>query len=1694
MNSEDLTPLCDTHMRYDVKANAIICEKCTTAVETDYATFERHCRSKHRPCSIKSIRQVHEQLISRASQPKPEHLPYTSFKHQMMEWNPMPVIQGIPIVEGYKCPQCNMICGCEQTMRRHQRAEGHKSSSSAIRVPAQALWKLRRKRFFFPVLSGAPMVSEVRNELVDMLGADVSVHTNETREMADFVARNGSAEKLRKLGVTMEVAARLTSPTVRKSDSITIKIADELRHVVRHMFRDAETIISDGLTFGGDRLSMAIASPGVIEKTKKFKRINTQSSDRYACLISNVLMFFIRLWLEKLSRNKGLCDVYVRNDLLELCSKLYFELCNNSDRGSSCCKLLTKPKKKVVDIESYENHSEMLDDEESESCNDQDSDSNRGKNANEMNSETNETGHTPANGKNTTCREFSNSTELVVQVLRNILHEKLDAAGLGEPCAMVTFLTCRLVRYDDGKVRYCVGKEISHTLSALSYCASIIGVLSIKKWPVTGNAEDEVVLYEKMYQPTSRIALNEVQSLAAATRFTRAREEAVPAWSPCFEKSHGICGKIHGNHLTISEVGATIRKMQDQFFNDMFGRDGIFQHSMFPGDFLYRLKTLVDDHRVTKTHFCFVAHPENRHMGNICRSVISKLLTKIHDMDEYEKTVEIEKYIQRFATLAELLLCMIHLSGGTCGRVSELAFQSIRNTVNNPHRSLFLEEGRIVSIPTHRKQRMSDHELHTIVSRHPDGVTSDLFKLFILLIVPTRSVLRRKLHEIRVKSIGKEKAGELDMSADDYIVAEVRDRKGFNYRMARRWKMFGMDINASFFRQWAAGIGHVLAEEHDSIKFVENLDRNERNMNEDNEGKTLGDTYDLQQGHTLSTARKHYAINSCAHPCMKTFAQTDISKMKEASDLWIQYAGLTHRNVQERYGTHSTKNVEERNGKERDTISIGYEIAEQETPTNQDESHSDVGEKATEDYVTENPTGIDSVRRTVDIVMTENDSIAKRPPQHQYQDQEPDSNHGKAITERGHAAYSESDLQEALRLGIGLPHGSNVQFKSEIQKHAMETVMNKKRDVLIVDRTGGGKTAIVFGPALFQLGVTIFLAPLKTLRGDIRRRCIEMKIPYQEYRDINRNGDFGNVPDGLILISPEEVGPGHFQNIVSAINASGRLDRIVIDEIHLIWISDDFRSCMNKVHCIRPCNANGESIPMVCLSATVPPKYEEEILAAVGMRKENTKVMRGELRRWNVSINIHRDVFEFPRNKFFSSISNFVKNIVSKYTVVPARHVISVLTKGDADALSGFLQLNKYLGTNSDTAIIKHHSQMDPTEREQAINTWNQPEQHVKHVVMICTSGFGTGINSTNVLNAIVLGTSRSLFEFAQVLGRVGRNDENGSMHVFPNRKIISNAGCESEKSKILLKEAVQWFLTVEECRKVSLDNYFGSSTTAKPCNESETNSNETWCDNCFTWKAATKMTNPIEKSTKPLIHTNIQDTDDIIEHCTPLSAHCTEDNNSDSKEENAAVERKRTNSTLPEVENSPSKRLKLKIPSLQKGNDMIDEIRRISVIANAHCIPCLLKKGRAGPETAIVGGTKTHDERRCTGKRCYKCMSKDHFSSQCTTVSKARTNRCAACGLRTINGSLIHRYYGTNRNEFHIHRCPYKSLSKLILGHVNEVGNRRKLINDDIIPRKFGDSSALPELALWLVQDGSVEIPGYAEMAKIIASEYNLI
>ena len=148
--------------------------------------------------------------------------------------------------------------------------------------------------------------------------------------------------------------------------------------------------------------------------------------------------------------------------------------------------------------------------------------------------------------------------------------------------------------------------------------------------------------------------------------------------------------------------------------------------------------------------------------------------------------------------------------------------------------------------------------------------------------------------------------------------------------------------------------------------------------------------------------------------------------------------------------------------------------------------------------------------------------------------------------------------------------------------------------------TGSSKTLLFVLPSmLLQAEVTVVITPLVALRQDLLRRCEEWKISFAVF-GAGRFPQPHAVPS-LVLVDVENAASAEFLTLMQCLHQTGRLDRIVLDEAHLLLTAMHYREQLSLLGTLRRFHC-----PFVCMTATLPPSSERDLGDLLQMRRPET--------------------------------------------------------------------------------------------------------------------------------------------------------------------------------------------------------------------------------------------------------------------------------------------------------------------------------------------------------------------------------------------------------------------------------------------------------------------------------------------------------
>jgi ATP-dependent DNA helicase RecQ len=217
-------------------------------------------------------------------------------------------------------------------------------------------------------------------------------------------------------------------------------------------------------------------------------------------------------------------------------------------------------------------------------------------------------------------------------------------------------------------------------------------------------------------------------------------------------------------------------------------------------------------------------------------------------------------------------------------------------------------------------------------------------------------------------------------------------------------------------------------------------------------------------------------------------------------------------------------------------------------------------------------------------------------------------------------------LTTALRTLTGRPDAS---FR-EGQREAIEALVDGRARVLVVQRTGWGKSAVYFlSTHLLRqqgLGPTLLISPLLALmRNQIEAaerlglRCMTINSSTSTTIDELRSRLHDDAVD-LLLVSPERLANPEFAEVIMPLVGS-RPGLIVIDEVHCIsdW-GHDFRPDYRRIGRLVDRLA-GARVPILGCTATANDRVIHDVAAQLGAE---LTTFRGPLRRDGLALSTIR--------------------------------------------------------------------------------------------------------------------------------------------------------------------------------------------------------------------------------------------------------------------------------------------------------------------------------------------------------------------------------------------------------------------------------------------------------------------------------------
>lgn len=320
----------------------------------------------------------------------------------------------------------------------------------------------------------------------------------------------------------------------------------------------------------------------------------------------------------------------------------------------------------------------------------------------------------------------------------------------------------------------------------------------------------------------------------------------------------------------------------------------------------------------------------------------------------------------------------------------------------------------------------------------------------------------------------------------------------------------------------------------------------------------------------------------------------------------------------------------------------------------------------------------------------------------------------------------------------------------------MNSVLKRKKDVVVVLPTGGGKSMLAIVPSLLEAdAVTILVLPLNSLIMDYERRLLDMNVPHQTYQS-NKELD---TRHNLILVSADKSQTSHWRAALSDLARRKEIARIVVDEAHIPLIAKGYRTTLEHFYNIR-----SEPAPLVLLSATLPPAFMSRIFEMYHLLGDAIVCRQGT--------NRPELKYILEKTSKESELSLRAQEIVQQHQQSwqpQDRALVFAPSVGMCTDLACAWGWHRYVGDRET---------MTAAERQEAYRAWVDGRDSK---VMVATSAFSTGNDYPHVRLVVHADKPFDMLEYVQGQGRAGRDGIPAVCHTLVPTKSWKESSKEDE-------------------------------------------------------------------------------------------------------------------------------------------------------------------------------------------------------------------------------------------------------------------------------------------------------------------------
>jgi ATP-dependent DNA helicase RecQ len=323
------------------------------------------------------------------------------------------------------------------------------------------------------------------------------------------------------------------------------------------------------------------------------------------------------------------------------------------------------------------------------------------------------------------------------------------------------------------------------------------------------------------------------------------------------------------------------------------------------------------------------------------------------------------------------------------------------------------------------------------------------------------------------------------------------------------------------------------------------------------------------------------------------------------------------------------------------------------------------------------------------------------------------------------------------------------------QLEAVSALVADRSRVLVVQRTGWGKSAVYFVATALRraegAGPTVIISPLLALMRDqiaaaerAGIRAVSMNSANAQDWDDVRAALEADAVD-VLLVSPERLNNPRFRD-EQLPDLARRCGLLVVDEAHCVsdWGHDfrpDYRRIRDLLTGLPP------DTPVLATTATANARVVTDVVEQLEVGGRAVLTVRGGLARDSLRLGVLRSMSPEQRLGW----------LVAHLDELPGSGIVYTLTVSAAEDVAAAL-------SDAGLQVASYTGRTDPADRERLEGALRRNE--VK--ALVATSALGMGFDKPDLGFVVHLGAPSSPVAYYQQVGRAGRATDRADVLLLP--------------------------------------------------------------------------------------------------------------------------------------------------------------------------------------------------------------------------------------------------------------------------------------------------------------------------------------